>query len=281
MVYWRTIYQNSQQLIKQSRRWRGLMARFKAFDPDLVFTDFESVTALMAKIKKKPLVSIDNQHQLTNTKIEITEKYKKDLMVDKLIIKSLVWGANYYLVTSFFETPITKKNTFLFSPVIRREVSSLQSNRGDYILVYQNSNFKSVIKVLKNFSDYRFVIFGLNFEGQEGNLTFHNYDTQGWLKYLANCRAVIGTAGLSLITESLYLRKPYLAIPVRRQIEQIVNAQYLQRKGYGLFTYQLKVDDFQEFIKKLPKFEANLNVYRADGQENIFQKIDEIINQLT
>jgi uncharacterized protein (TIGR00661 family) len=44
---------------------------------------------------------------------------------------------------------------------------------------------------------------------------------------------VIANSGFSLICEALYLGKPYLAIPVRHQFEQVLNAYYVDKMGYG------------------------------------------------
>lgn len=278
--YGKTVYQNALKIIQQTKNWRKIKKRFTEFDPDLVITDFEPLTAILAKLKKKPLISIDNQHQLTNTVIEVTDKYKKDLLADRLIIKTLVWGAKYYLITSFFETEINKKNTFLFPPILRQEILDLSPSQGDYILVYQNSDFAHLLPILKK-TGKKFVIFGMNVDKVEGQLTYKNYSNHEWLKYLENCQAVIGTAGLSLMCEALHLQKPYLAIPVKRQIEQIINAQYLQRKSYGLFTYQFTADDFEEFYKRLPEFQKNLAGYNRQDNSAIFIKLDELIKKLT
>src|SRR6185369_12152091 len=42
----------------------------------------------------------------------------------------------------------------------------------------------------------------------------------GFLRDLSGAKAVIANAGFSLISEGLYLDKPYLAIPVKNQFEQ-------------------------------------------------------------
>ena len=281
LVYWKTVFKNTKVVFKQSRNWKKITKKFKDFNPDLVFTDFEPITALLAKQYKKHLISIDNQHQLTNSLIEVPDDCRKDFVMDKLIIKSMVWGADYYLATSFFQTKVIKKNTFIFTPILRQEILDLHTNKEKYILVYQTSSFNGLIEVLKKFSNYKFVLFGLNKEAVEDNIEYKNYSSHEWLRYLANCQAIIGNAGLSLISEALHLKKPYLAIPIKKQTEQIINAQYLQRKGYGLFTYKLTPDDFNEFIGNLPKYEKNLEEYNRQDNSAIFEKIKEIINNFS
>lgn len=279
LVYWRTILKGVNQLAKQSRHWAKILNRFREFDPDVVFTDFEPLTAMLAKIQRVPLVSIDNIHQLTNTRIKVPMAHRKDFVTDKMIIKSMVWGADYYLITSFFKTPVTKRNTFLFPPIVRQEVLNLKPVKKDYILVYQNSNFERLIRVLKKM-DERFVVFGMNIEKKDGNIEFKNYSTREWLGWLAGCRAIVGTAGLSLISESLYLRKPYLAVPIKKQTEQMINAVHLKEMGIGDYTYFFSRSDLERFIASLDGFEKKLEKYGRIGNKLIFEKIDEILKKV-
>jgi len=279
LVYWRTIFVGLRQLINQSRHAHQIWKKFRQFNPDLVITDFEPLSAYLAKFNRRPLISLDNQHQLTNTVIDVPKKYQKDFLMDRLIIRSLVWGANKYLITSFFTTPIKKKNTFLFSPIVRQEVRALQASIGEYILVYQNSNFKYLVPVLKTLN-YQFVVFGMNLDKPEGNIIFKNYDSRDWLNYLAGCRAIIGTAGLSLISEALYLGKPYLAVPIKKQVEQVINAVYLRKMGFGDYTYKLTREIFADFIDQEAIFRENLSILKQADNQEILAKLDEVITEL-
>ena len=148
LAYLPTAAHNTVKFIKRSAQWIPLLQKIKKFNPDLAITDFEATTCLLALTLKIPLISIDNQHQLTRTKISCP-RYKKELLGTKLIVKSMVWGAKKYFVTTFYETPIKKRKTTLFPPIIRREIFNLKSTYGDYIIVYQNSDFKENLEIFK------------------------------------------------------------------------------------------------------------------------------------
>ena len=126
----------------------------------------------------------------------------------------------------------------------------------------------------------KFVVFGPHKVGQEGNVTYKSFAVQEWLDYLAQAKAVIGTAGLSLMCECIYLKKPYLAIPISRQIEQIINGEYLERLGFGLSTTNLKAQDLHKFLANLPEYEKNLESADSLGNEALFAKLDEIIKTI-
>jgi len=280
VVYWKTIWENTKKITGSAKYWNKLSRAFSDFNPDLVITDFEPLSVILAKTKRKPLVSIDNQHQLTNTALKLAATYRKDLLTARLIIKSMVWGAKYYLITSFYNTPITRKNTFLFAPIIRSEIQELQPVTGDYILVYQGAELGHLLPILRQLKE-KFIIFGPHEESQVGNITFKGFAVEEWLKYLAGAKAVIGTAGLSLMCECIYLKKPYLALPIGRQIEQILNAQYLQRLGYGMFTEDFCLEDLQEFISNLDHYRLHLAEAKAFGNDELCKELDEIINTLS
>lgn len=277
LSYFQTVFQNTKKILTQAKDWKKLKKIFADFNPDLVITDFEPLTAKLAKEFRRPLISIDNQHQLTNTKIKITAKYKKDLLTDRLIVKSMIGHADYYLITSFFKTPISQKNTFLFPPVIRQEILDLQPVYGDYILVYDGSDLSSILPALQS-SAYQFIVVGPDKEGRENNIIYKKYSVDEWLKLLQNAKAMIGTAGLSLLGECIYLKKPYLALPIERQIEQVVNAEYLKRLGGGDFTYKLTAEKIKEFMGQWETYRKNLSEADGCGNELLFKKLDEIIN---
>ena len=68
----------------------------------------------------------------------------------------------------------------------------------------------------------------------EGNLTLPAVQRgSGFIEDLRTARGVIAGGGFTLMGEAVYLRKPMLAVPVAEQFEQILNARYLERLGYG------------------------------------------------
>ncbi len=279
LVYWQTVVKNTQKVFKESQSFGRSLKKFKDFNPDLVITDFEPLTSILAKVQNKPLISIDNQHQLTHTKIQVPKKYLPDLMIDKFIVRSFVWQANYYLVTSFYPTQPKSQKVFWFPPIVRRQVLKLKPTKQDYILVYQTSDYNGLVKQLKQFQ-YRFVVFGLDIEKQVENIAFKKFSQDEWLEYLANCQAIIGNAGLSTMSEALYLKKPYLAVPVKKQIEQVVNAYYLDKLGYGMMADKLNLNVFANFVTNLDKYRQALAKYSYTDNSLILNKVDELINKL-
>lgn len=282
LSYPRTFFDNAAMLVKTSREWPTLFSALKKFKPDMVISDYEPISAAIANWKKIPLISFDNQHQLTNTKITVPKKYRKDLLAAKMLTKSMVWGADYYLITSFFKTPITKPKTFLFPPVVREKIRRLKPITNNFILVYQNSDFDYIIDELHKVPKQKFVVFSSRpKEGIEKNITFKRHDPKTFITYLKKCQAIIGTAGLSLISEALYLKKPYFALPIAHQVEQVINALYLKKMGFGSYSEKCTATQVKSFLANLKTYRKKLEQHQNEGSTALFKKIDTIINSFT
>ena len=248
------------------------------FKPQIVFTDFEPISGLVANLKKVPLISIDNQHRITNTKIEFPKKYKQEALTAKIVTSLMVSNTKACLVITFAKTKVINKKTFLFPPILREEVLKTKTKEGDYILVYLTTPFRGLVDQLKSINK-KFVVYGFNRDSKEGNLTFKKASQAGFLKDLSGCEGVIANAGFTLITESLYLRKPYLALPVANQFEQILNAFQLEQLGYGKYWDELNKERIESFLYNLDLYKKKLKEYKKEDNRKIFKKIDELIRE--
>ncbi|MCX6779421.1 MAG: glycosyltransferase, partial [Candidatus Magasanikbacteria bacterium] len=196
----------------------------------------------------------------------------------KTVSKLMVHNAKAYLVTSFFKTSVTHPRTYLFPPILRKEVLETKPTVGNFILVYTTSNFSSVIDVLKKINA-QFIIYGVGEHLNEDNLIFKLPSQVGFLKDLASCQAIFATAGLSLISEALHLGKPYLAMPVKGQFEQILNAYYLEKLGYGKFLQKITKENIESFLSDMGIYRENLLKYKKEDNQKIFSKLDNLIKQ--
>jgi UDP-N-acetylglucosamine:LPS N-acetylglucosamine transferase len=77
------------------------------------------------------------------------------------------------------------------------------------------------------------------------------------------------------MSETVYLRKPMLAMPVVGQFEQTLNALYLEREGYGRCARALDTATLTEFLKVVPRCEERLAAYSQDGNRLLLAALDE------
>ncbi|MDZ7616682.1 MAG: glycosyltransferase family protein, partial [Patescibacteria group bacterium] len=206
---------------------------FKEFQPDCVITDFEPMTAYLANHYALPLITIDNQHRMRYVEYQSPPALMIDAQVTKNIIRAMVPRPDVSLVTAFRGGRTTNDRTFVFPPIVRRAVLDRQPSRGEHILVYLTSGYETFVELLGQFGRERFVVYGYDRSDSVGNLVYRCPSRDGFLDDLVSAKAVMATAGFTLISEALHLRKPYLAMPMRGQFEQELNAYQLEQAGYG------------------------------------------------
>lgn len=268
----KTAFVNSKNFSKNLGRFKKFHKLMNDFNPDLCISDMEPIVPILSFWYNRPLISFDNQHRITNLEIDVPKKYYKDYLFAKTVVNRFVSKADCFIVTSFANAKIKKKNTFIVSPIIREEVRRLKPKDGGKILVYLTKKDRSVINLLKKV-DGKFVVYGYNVNKQDNNLEFKK--RAEFLEDLKNCKAIIASSGFTLMSEALYLRKPYLALPLGGQFEQVLNSLFLKQAGFGDYSEKLTKEEVEEFFRNIPKYKKNLRKYRIDFDKlfNIFDKV--------
>src|SRR5579862_1245707 len=274
--YKRTIAKNLITVPQAARSLSRLKDLVDEWKTDLVITDFEPLTCHIGHKRRLPVISIDNQHCLTNAVVSYPKQYRRDAAAAKLVTRLMTPRADTYLVISFFIAPIRKRNTFLFPPLLRREILSAKPTTGDHVLIYVTSPAPALAKLLSSVRS-RFVAYGFGREGQEGNILYKKPSLDGFFEDLVSARAVVANAGFSLVSEALHLGKPYLAVPVSHQFEQIFNAYWLEKSGYGAYWEELNKERVESFLYNLPHYREALAQYPRQGNGQLFAKLDAMI----
>jgi uncharacterized protein (TIGR00661 family) len=274
--YKRTIARNLVTVPQAAKSLRRLNTLVDEARIDLVITDFEPLTCHVGHKRRLPVISIDNQHCLTNAVVSYPKQYRRDAAAAKIVTKLMTPRANAYLVISFFSAPIRKRNTFLFPPLLRQEILNANPTEGDHVLVYVTSPVPALASLLGSVR-CRFVAYGFGREGTEGNIVYKKPSLDGFFSDLVSSRAIIANSGFSLVTEALHLGKPYLAVPVSHQFEQIFNAYWLEKSGYGAYWEELNKERVESFLYNLPHYREGLAQYPRQGNGQLFAKLDAMI----
>lgn len=278
--YKRTIARNLITVPQAAKSLSRLNDLIDEWHTDLVITDFEPLTCHLGHKRRLPVISIDNQHCLTNAVVSYPRLYRRDATAAKLVTKLMTPRANAYLVISFFTAPIRKRNTFLFPPLLRQEILNATPTQGNHVLVYVTSPAPALAKVLTSVR-CPFIAYGFGREGNEGNILYKKPSLDGFFSDLVSARAVIANSGFSLVTEALHLGKPYLAVPVSHQFEQIFNAYWLEKSGYGAYWEALNKERVESFLYNLPHYRESLEQYPRQGNTALLEKLDTLITGYT
>jgi uncharacterized protein (TIGR00661 family) len=278
--YKRTIARNLvtvPQAAKSVNRLKDLITNWKI---DLVITDFEPLTCHVGHGMGLPVVSIDNQHCLTNVVVSYPREYRRDAAAAKLVTRLMTPHADAYLVISFFTAPVKKRNTFLFPPLLRQEILNAAPTQDEHVLVYVTSPAPLLAKVLGTVRGC-FIAYGFGRDGEDGNILYRKPSLDGFLHDLTGAKAIVANSGFSLVTEALHLGKPYLAVPVEHQFEQIFNAYWLQKSGYGAYWEDLNKERVESFLYNLPVYRERLVDYPRQGNGALLAKLDTLITEHT
>lgn len=274
----RTFSENLQRFPRGHHKLQTLRTEiFKRFRPDCVITDFEPMTAYLAHHYNLPLISIDNQHRIRYMTYPCPARLQKERRMTISIIRAMVPRPDISLVTTFYYGEAKNERTFFFPPILRQSVLKLAPSEGSHVLVYLTSGFESFLNVLKAFTRERFLVYGYDRSEQNGHIFYKPFSKTGFLQDLAGSKAVMATAGFTLMTEAFYLRKPYLALPMRGQFEQELNAYLLARLKYGVNLRRIRTEAVGNFLYRLPEYADNLNAYRAENNSAIKAMLEELL----
>jgi len=247
---------------------------FKEFKPDCVITDFEPMAAYLANELDVPLITIDNQHRMRYMDFPCPLEWKAEALFIENLIRVMIPRPCISLVTTFYFGEILNNRSYLFPPILRQSVIEAEPSVGDYLLVYATQEYDSLIKHLKTFKREHFIVYGFNTDKIEENLTFKSFSREGFLNNLAGCKAVIATAGFTLMTESFYLTKPFLALPMKGQFEQVLNGLMLDELEYGKCALNLERDNISAFLYNIPEYTENLKTYEHKDNSAITKMLD-------
>ena len=245
------------------------------FEPEAVISDFESWSYLFAQRHGLPLISVDNMQIINRCEHapEITAGAERDFELTKAIVKAKVAGADHYHITTFFYPPVRKERTTLHPPILRPEILAAKPAPGEHLLVYQTSTSNTALPDILRRTGRECRIYGLRRdlkeEVVEGNLRYQPFSEARFVDDLRTARGVIASAGFTLMGEAVYLHRPMLAVPLGGQFEQVLNARYLEREGYGLCADELTDARLGQFLERIPDCERKLAAYTQDGNRDL------------
>ncbi len=269
-----TILKNIKKISKKNYDLlKKVKAKIDKFEPDLVISDFEPFSIYYGKENKIKTISFDNEHYINEGEFSFPKEYKLDYLKTKFII-NFYKSDNLVVYLLPGQKLRNESNAKIVLSLVRDSILKSKSKKGDYILVYTSIvNYHGLFEVLKKF-DEKFIIFGLQDNKVDKNLVFRTFSNTEFDKALVNCKAVITSGGINLISEALYLKKPLLVIPIKNHFEQILNSLFVKENGYGEMYEDLSEDNLKGFLNNLDKYKT---INYVPGNKHLFKIVDKII----
>jgi uncharacterized protein (TIGR00661 family) len=235
---------------------------FDASGLDLVITDFEPISARIAKRHGIPSIGIGHQYAFM-----YDVPMKKGNPLGTFILRNFA-PADYMLGLHWhhFDRPI-------LPPIVPDHFEKDRPVTKNKILVYLPFEDKDEIRLLlREITTHSFHIYhgSCKQQSDEGNLHFRPFSRTGFLRDLCECGGVICNAGFELPSEALYLGKRILAKPLSGQIEQESNALALEKLGLATASDKLDISLVRDWLNGImdspakPKNYPNVAEYLAE-----------------
>lgn len=283
-----TIAANWSPIWNRSQIITRLVDLFDDYRPDLLITDFEGFSWRAAKRLGIPILSFNHQQVVTETEYSLPLRHRYHARIAKIIINVITpRNPEWLLLTSFFFPTLKRPGrTRLVPPIIRTAVQELKPRKGDHILVYFNDpeGSSGFLDLLVQ-AGVHFIVY--NFPSPKNpnlypNIDFKPPSIDGFLTDLSQCRAIICTAGFTLISEALFLDKPLLVVPNKGVFEQTLNALFLEREelGRAVIDRKLTAEDLRGFLREVDQIVERMQNRPACGNKEAVAYIEDVLSRI-
>lgn len=234
---------------------------------DLVFSDFEPVSAWACFLKNKPCIGFSHQAAVVNK--AAPKPTKIDLIGQAVLHYYAPVSAKY----GFHFVPYNKN---IFTPIIRKEIRDADVRTGDHYTVYLPSySDKRISRLLSRFPKQRWEVFSKRciFPYVEENIHFFPISSQAFVQSMVTSQGVFCGAGFQAPSEALFLKKKLLVIPMKGQFEQQCNAAALKLLGIPVMK-NIKPKQYKK-VSAWIKSDARLIIDFPDETEWLLNEIIE------
>lgn len=235
------------------------MARM--YKPSLFITDYEPVVSRAAKRCGIPCISIDNQHSFSHCSVrKLPLANRWHAMTMGSYGNWLIPYKNEVVVSTFHRELLVPKRTdssvSLVDSIVRKEVRDQEVRNDGHGLVYVRKavHQEQMLRSLDGL-DMPIKVYGANVPDAldySPRCTFHALGPD-FIRDMATCDWVMGTAGHQLVSEAKYLGKRMLMIPEPGQPEQAINSHYADqlRIGQKCQLRHLTPDVLRQFLQNV------------------------------
>lgn len=258
---------------------------FRARGINLVISDSEAWTHRAAQRLKIPRISFDHVGIIAYCKPHFPPDLFLAGMRDAMAYRYLMGLPERVLIASFYPAEGAFPGVKVVGPMLRDEVKRLKPTDGDFLLCYFNKGehqYRPHVDRALRLLDCPVVIYGTPHRGKVDNLEFRAPSNEWFLRDLAQCRAVLSTAGNQLIGEAIHYGKPFLAVP-EDAFEQRLNAYMIERLGVGMRAElsRLTPSDVDRFMGNYELYRSHMQDCAGDGKAEAIATLHRYIDELS
>ncbi|MCU0471212.1 MAG: glycosyl transferase [Arcicella sp.] len=286
---WDTISTHLLKLKKYRKSIQFLADEVKQHQPDVIVNFYDMICGLYTFFHRSsiPVVCIGHQYLLLHEAFVSLPNKAFDRFLLNLNTRLTALNSSKMLALSFVKMPNDlPHNIVVTPPLLRDEVKKLSPTTKPYILAYitHHKLSEDIINWHSNNREVEIHCFWNNKEFADEwqfreNLTFHQVNSEKFLRMMQECSGLVCTAGFESVCEAMYLGKPIMMVPVPNHIEQQINALDGERAGAGIAD---RIFDLSRFIQYLPVHQnvsENFKAWQSQTSRLFLQSLEEVANQ--
>jgi uncharacterized protein (TIGR00661 family) len=212
---------------------------YDASDYDLVITDFEPISARIAR-----------RHRITSIGLGHQYAFYHDIPVKGANPFTLWLIKNFAPVDHAVGLHWHHFNQPILPPIVPLKFDDSQKTIENKIVVYLPfEQTDHILSLIRPFASRDFYVYH-RFEHAEnlGHIHLRPYSRSGFLKDLNECNGVVSNAGFELLSEAIHFGKKLLIKPLSGQMEQLSNAHVISKMNFGRIMKKLNRDSVDQFL---------------------------------
>ena len=283
---WDTIITHAKKVGKYRKSVKFLAQKVEEYQPDVIVNFYDMICGLYAQFYRPsiPIVCIGHQYLLLHQSFISLPNKHIDRFLLNLNTRLTSLNSTRKLALSFVQMPDDKVHSIAVTPpLIRDEVKKLTPTSKPFILAYitHHKLSEDIINWHANHRDVEIHCFWNNKEFVDEwqfreNLTFHQVNSEKFLRMMEQCSGLICTAGFESVCEAMYLGKPIMMVPVPNHIEQEINAWDGQRAGAGISDTEFNLSRFISYLPVHQNISENFKTWQGQTAQIFLKNFEEV-----
>lgn len=252
--------------IRKSRLMRMLrdIISLPVQDYDIVFCDFEPISAWACRLKGKKCYGLSHQNAVLHKKAPRPRRHDQ---LGHWILK------NYAPASSKFGFHFKSLDDRNFTPVIRPSIRQAKPTKQDHYTVYLPAySNEEIEQVLGQFPNQQWQVFSKHNtrDYRSGSIWFRPVSLRDFTQSFVNCTGMLCSAGFETPAEAIFMNKKLCVIPMKGQYEQACNAAFLGNMGIRvLSSWHKSVPQLKEWLD----YDSPMQIRYPDQTAQILERV--------
>lgn len=206
---------------------------------DLIFNDFEPVSAWAARKAGKKTIGVSHQNAFFYKIPKKDSNFVTHWFMHKFAPVDLAIGIHWH-----------PYNKMILPPIVEHSHYKNELTPKRYLVYLPFAAPEDIVPQLLEFPDYEFYVYQPIKEAIDNkNVHLRPFSREGFQQDLHSCEGVMCSAGFELPSESLHLGKKLLVKPLEGQMEQASNGLALQQLSYGTVAEKFDHKTIDDWLK--------------------------------